>query len=256
MYCADGAYTHGIYFPIQKIALEVKSLKEKVAQCDPLFTPHVSETLSSHGAMNIFEGDRKSSDANAIIRAGVCPKHFCIYRKQPCSSSEPNEKRGPTLSPWATTPGAAGGGKTYAQKLPEPAPPGQLCTPGPGARLGHLWKRTFGDVVIDLIGRCGMDYTPENPFLQVERILKRIETKLIFVELHAEATSEKLAMGHHAGRACHRRLGTHTHVPTADAQLLPGGTGYLTDLGMTLPAHSILGVKPAQSIAKFRGDLA
>ena len=144
----------------------------------------------------------------------------------------------------------------YAKSRPNLLRPANYAPQAPGHGWG-IFETDFGDVaVIDLIGRCGMDYTPENPFLQVERILKRIETKLIFVELHAEATSEKLAMGHMLAGRVTAVWGTHTHVPTADAQLLPGGTGYLTDLGMTGPAHSILGVKPAQSIAKFRGDLA
>ena len=100
-----------------------------------------------------------------------------------------------------------------------------------------------------------MDYTPDNPFLQVERILKRINTKLIFVELHAEATSEKLAMGWMLdGRVC-AVWGTHTHVQTADERVLPRGTGYVTDLGMTGPRDSVLGIRPELSIQKFRGDL-
>lgn len=100
-----------------------------------------------------------------------------------------------------------------------------------------------------------MDYTPDNPFLQVERILKRINTKLIFVELHAEATSEKLAMGWMLdGRVC-AVWGTHTHVQTADERVLPRGTGYVTDLGMTGPRDSVLGIKPELSIQKFRGEL-
>ena len=110
--------------------------------------------------------------------------------------------------------------------------------------------------IIDLQGRVNMDYTPDNPFLEVERILKQIHhTKLIFVELHAEATSEKLAMGYMLDGRVSAVWGTHTHVPTADTQILPEGTGYVTDLGMTGPKHSVLGIKPALSIAKFRGDL-
>ena len=109
--------------------------------------------------------------------------------------------------------------------------------------------------VIDLIGRCGMDYTPDNPFLQVERILKKIRTRLIFVELHAEATSEKLAMGWMLDGRVSAVWGTHTHVQTADERLLPGGTGYLTDLGMTGPRDSVLGIRPELSVKKFRGDL-
>ena len=109
--------------------------------------------------------------------------------------------------------------------------------------------------VIDLIGRVNMDYGPDNPFLMIEKILKQITAKIILVELHAEATSEKLAMGYMLDGRVSAVWGTHTHVPTADNQILPKGTGYVTDLGMTGPKHSVLGIRPDLSIAKFRGDL-
>jgi len=109
--------------------------------------------------------------------------------------------------------------------------------------------------VIDLIGRCNMDYGPDNPFLLVEKLLQKIEAKFIFVEIHAEATSEKLAMGYMLDGRVSALWGTHTHVPTADTQVLPKGTGYVTDLGMTGPKHSVLGIQPHLSIAKFRGDM-
>jgi metallophosphoesterase (TIGR00282 family) len=109
--------------------------------------------------------------------------------------------------------------------------------------------------VIDLIGRVNMDYTPDNPFLMVEKILKTVKTKIVLVELHAEATSEKLAMGYMLDGRVSAVWGTHTHVPTADCRVLPKGTGYVTDLGMTGPANSVLGIKPELSIARFRGDL-
>ena len=126
-------------------------------------------------------------------------------------------------------------------------------TPGQGWRV---FETKAGDVaVIDLIGRCNMDYGPDNPFLMVEKILKQIDTKLILVEFHAEATSEKLAMGYMLDGRISALWGTHTHVPTADACVLPKGTGYVTDLGMTGPKHSVLGIRPELSIAKFRGDL-
>ena len=109
--------------------------------------------------------------------------------------------------------------------------------------------------VVDLIGRCNMDYGPDNPFLLIEKILKEIDAKIILVEMHAEATSEKLAMGYLLDGRVSAVWGTHTHVPTADAQILPQGTGYVTDLGMTGPKHSVLGIRPDLSIQKFRGDL-
>ena len=110
--------------------------------------------------------------------------------------------------------------------------------------------------VIDLIGRVNMDYGPDNPFLLAEKLLKEINAKIVLVELHAEATSEKLAMGYMLDGRVSALWGTHTHVPTADAQVLPKGTGYVTDLGMTGPKHSVLGIQPKLSIAKFRGDLS
>ena len=126
-------------------------------------------------------------------------------------------------------------------------------TPGQG---WAVYETGFGPVaVIDLIGRCGMAYTPDNPFLLVEKILKKIDTRLIFVEMHGEATSEKLAMGYLLDGRVSAVWGTHTHVPTADARVLPKGTGYVTDLGMTGPAESVLGIRPELSIARFRGDL-
>jgi calcineurin-like phosphoesterase len=75
------------------------------------------------------------------------------------------------------------------------------------------------------------------------------------VEIHAEATSEKLARGYMLDGKVSAVWGTHTHVPTADAQVLPKGTGYVTDLGMTGPKNSVLGIRPELSISKFRGDL-
>lgn len=133
--------------------------------------------------------------------------------------------------------------------------PANLAPQAPGRGWG-LFDTRFGEVaVIDLIGRCNMDYGPNNPFLLVDSILKEIDTKLILLELHAEATSEKLAMGYMLDGRISALWGTHTHVPTADAQILPNGTGYVTDLGMTGPKHSVLGIQPKLSIAKFRGDL-
>ena len=126
-------------------------------------------------------------------------------------------------------------------------------TPGRG---WAVYETRFGPIgVIDLIGRCNMDYGPDNPFLLAEKLLKKLDTRLILVELHAEATSEKLAMGYMLDGRVSAVWGTHTHVPTADIQVLPQGTGYVTDLGMTGPRDSVLGIRPELSIARFRGDL-
>ena len=133
--------------------------------------------------------------------------------------------------------------------------PANLAPQAPGIGWS-VYETNAGDVaVIDLIGRCNMDYTPDNPFLLVEKILKKLDTGLVLVELHAEATSEKLAMGYLLDGRVSAVWGTHTHVPTADARVLPKGTGYVTDLGMTGPRESVLGIRPELSIARFRGDL-
>ena len=133
--------------------------------------------------------------------------------------------------------------------------PANYAPQAPG-RGWEVYESRFGDVaVIDLIGRCAMDYTPDNPFLLVEKLLKKITARIILVEIHAEATSEKLAMGYMLDGRVSAVWGTHTHVPTADARVLTKGTGYVTDLGMTGPRESVLGIRPDLSIAKFRGDL-
>ena len=144
---------------------------------------------------------------------------------------------------------------TYLEDSSRILRPANYAPQAPGRGYG-IFDTNCGPVaVIDLIGRCNMDYGPDNPFLQIEHILKEIDTKLILVEIHAEATSEKLAMGHMLDGRVSALWGTHTHVPTADVQVLPKGTGYVTDLGMTGPKHSVLGIRPDLSIAKFKGDL-
>ena len=144
---------------------------------------------------------------------------------------------------------------TYLDDCPQIIRPANYAPQVPG-RGWQVMESAAGDVaVIDLIGRCNMDYGPDNPFLRIDKILKDITAKIILVEIHAEATSEKLAMGYMLDGRVSAVWGTHTHVPTADAQVLPKGTGYVTDLGMTGPRNSILGIRPELSIAKFRGDL-
>ena len=143
----------------------------------------------------------------------------------------------------------------YLDDCPQVIRPANYAPQTPGRGYGIFDTKVGPVAVVDLIGRCNMDYGPDNPFLMAEKILKNLDTKLILVEIHAEATSEKLAMGYMLDGRVSAVWGTHTHVPTADAQVLPKGTGYVTDLGMTGPKHSVLGIRPDLSIAKFRGDL-
>lgn len=143
----------------------------------------------------------------------------------------------------------------YLEDCPRILRPANYAPQTPGVGWG-VYETSAGNVaVVDLIGRCNMDYGPDNPFLLVDKILKKLDTRLILVEFHAEATSEKLAMGYMLDGRVSALWGTHTHVPTADARVLPKGTGYVTDLGMTGPRESVLGIRPDLSIARFRGDL-
>ena len=143
----------------------------------------------------------------------------------------------------------------YLDECPQLIRPANYAPQTPGKGWAVFDTKAGPVAVIDLIGRCHMDYGPDNPFLMIEKILKQITARIILVEIHAEATSEKLAMGYALDGRVSAVWGTHTHVPTADAQVLPKGTGYVTDLGMTGPKNSVLGIRPDLSIAKFRGDL-
>ena len=109
--------------------------------------------------------------------------------------------------------------------------------------------------VMNLIGRCNLAWGADNPFTTADRLLAQGEADFTLVDLHAEATSEKLAMGYYLDGRVSALWGTHTHVPTADCQVLPQGTGFVTDLGMTGPAQSVLGIRPEQSINLFLGGI-
>ena len=109
--------------------------------------------------------------------------------------------------------------------------------------------------VCNLQGRVQMDYIPSDPFAMAEKLLKAVEADVYLVDFHAEATSEKQAMGWHLDGRAAAVWGTHTHVPTADGRVLPGGTGYITDIGMTGGVDSVIGVRWEQSLAMFRGHL-
>jgi len=109
--------------------------------------------------------------------------------------------------------------------------------------------------VMNLIGRCGLDFHADNPFIAADRLLRGDEPRFTVVDFHAEATSEKLAMGYYLDGRVSALWGTHTHVPTADGQVLPKGTGYVTDLGMTGPIRSVLGIPPEQSVELFLGGV-
>ncbi len=104
--------------------------------------------------------------------------------------------------------------------------------------------------VIDLMGRVFMSGT-NDPFHAVQGLLAEITAKVIVVDFHGEATSEKVAMGWHLDGRVTAVLGTHTHVPTADERILPGGTAYQTDVGMSGPYDSVIGVEKDLVLHKF-----
>jgi len=123
-------------------------------------------------------------------------------------------------------------------------------TPGRGFRIVEKSGRRIG--IVNLCGRVFMDCI-DCPFKTIDEILENIKGKadIVIVDFHAEATSEKLAMGWYLDGRVHAVLGTHTHVQTSDERVLPGGTAYITDAGMTGPINSILGVEKDTVIRKF-----
>lgn len=105
--------------------------------------------------------------------------------------------------------------------------------------------------VINLIGTVYLD-SYDSPFAAADTILKQVgDGTITLIDFHAEATSEKRALGFYLDGRVSAVFGTHTHVQTADEEILPQGTGYISDLGMTGPIHSVLGIEPKQAIARF-----
>lgn len=122
-------------------------------------------------------------------------------------------------------------------------------TPGYGVFEGTL-ASGLTYAVINLQGRVFMGST-EDPFRAADEILKQLKARIILVDFHAEATSEKVAMGWYLDGRVTAVLGTHTHVPTADERVLPGGTAFQTDVGMSGPYDSIIGVEKELVLHRF-----
>jgi metallophosphoesterase (TIGR00282 family) len=123
--------------------------------------------------------------------------------------------------------------------------------PGRGAGLFTLGDgRSYA--VINLIGRTFMEPV-DNPFRAVDKILEELaaKTRIIIVDMHAEASSEKRAMGYYLDGRVSVVWGTHTHVPTADEEILPIGTGYLGDIGMSGPYNSVIGLDASSALKRF-----
>lgn len=107
--------------------------------------------------------------------------------------------------------------------------------------------------VINAMGRAEINVQTENPFLQVRKTVDELKSKvdMIFLDFHAEATAEKQAMGYYLDGDITAMFGTHTHVATADEQILKKGTAYITDIGMTGPKDSVLGMNKEAALKRF-----
>jgi 2',3'-cyclic-nucleotide 2'-phosphodiesterase len=121
--------------------------------------------------------------------------------------------------------------------------------PGVGVYEGAT-RQGQSYAVMNLPGRVFM-HDSDDPFRKADALLAKISSKVVIVDFHAEATSEKIALGWYLDGRVTAVLGTHTHVPTADTRVLPGGTAYQTDVGMTGPYDSVIGVQKEQVLQRF-----
>ena len=135
-------------------------------------------------------------------------------------------------------------------KLIRPANyPDEVC--GKGFNIYECNNKNVA--VVNLIGRTDMNVLSDNPFVKINKILEELKGKadIIIVDFHAEATAEKIAMGYYLDGRVSAVFGTHTHVQTADERILKNGTGYITDIGMTGPKESVIGMDIEASLKRF-----
>lgn len=128
----------------------------------------------------------------------------------------------------------------------------QKTTPGKGYMIYDMGRVQVA--VINLLG-CMYLNPLDDPYTVIDGILEKIDTKMIILDFHAEATAEKMAMAYYLDGKVSAVFGTHTHVQTSDERILPKGTGYITDVGMTGPYESVLGIRPDIAVRKFRDKL-
>ena len=127
--------------------------------------------------------------------------------------------------------------------------------PGKGYNIYECKDKKIA--VINLIGRVDVNVLSENPFLVAKDIIEKIKDKtdMIIIDFHAEATAEKIALGYYLDGKVTAIFGTHTHVQTADETILENGTAYITDIGMTGPKKSVIGMDVSASIKRFETTL-
>ena len=145
---------------------------------------------------------------------------------------------------------------TYIESEPRVIRPLNFAkqAPGRGAAL-YTDRRGRKVLVLQVLGQVFMKRAFADPFSAVDEVLRRHplggQAQMILVDMHCEATSEKMGMGHFCDGRASLVVGTHTHVPTGDAQILPGGTGYLTDAGMCGDYNSVIGMEKAEPMRRF-----
>lgn len=132
--------------------------------------------------------------------------------------------------------------------------PSNMPASVPGRGMVLVEKEGVSLAVMNVCGRVYME-SYDDPFAEVDRLLASLETPHRFLDFHAEATSEKIAMGWHCNGRASAVVGTHTHVQTADETVLPGGTAYITDVGMCGPVRSVLGMDREVILRRFRTTL-
>jgi len=124
----------------------------------------------------------------------------------------------------------------------------------PGWGLYQGAKNGVPYAVLNLQGRVFMA-SNDDPFRTADQLLEQVQAKVVVVDVHAEATSEKISLGWYLDGRVTAVVGTHTHVPTADERILPGGTAYITDVGMTGPYDGVIGVKKELVVGKFLNNM-
>ncbi len=135
--------------------------------------------------------------------------------------------------------------------------PANYSKNNPGKGYGIYECKGKKIAVMNLIGRASMNVLSENPFIVAKEIVNKVKEQvdMIFIDFHAEATAEKIAMGYYLDGTVTGIFGTHTHVQTADEKILRNGTAYITDIGMTGPNHSVIGMNIDASIKRFETSL-
>jgi metallophosphoesterase (TIGR00282 family) len=144
----------------------------------------------------------------------------------------------------------------YIRRNPRIIKPMNYPSATPGS-IYHTLER--GDIRLTIINLCGQVYMPacDSPFTALENLYEDLlaSSNTIIMDFHAESTAEKRAMGWFADGKISAVLGTHTHIQTADEEILPGGTAYITDVGMTGSHDSVIGVKKDLIVEKFRTSI-